>query len=569
MIDLKGKPFYLSDEDIKWVEETRDAMDLDTKIGQLFCLLIEEEDLSGLEQRLQAIKLKPGGYMSRPFAGAVIQRSYGLLQVKAEIPLLLAANLEKGGDGLALDGTCFGSQMQVAATADENVAYRFGLVCGREAAAVGCNWTFSPVIDIDFNYRNPITNTRTYGSDPQMVLRMARAYMRGVQESGLAVTLKHWPGDGVDDRDQHLLTSVNTLTTDQWDQTYGTVYKEMIAAGAQTVMSAQIMLPAYSQKFQPGLDPAAILPAALAAELNIKLLREQLGFNGLVVTDASTMTGFMAALSRKQAVPAAIAAGNDLFLFARNLPEDFEFMKAGVRDGIISGARLEEAVTRILALKASLRLHHRQATGTLVPDASAVAALANPEHREWAQECADKAICLVKDTQKLLPLTVERHCRILLYVLGDVGGYHDYSSGHHVKLQSLLEEAGFVVTKFDSAHVDMELLNRPLEQWQAQYDLLFYFASLKTASNQTVVRINWAQPMGADAPRLIQEIPTLFVSVDNPYHLQDVPRMKTFINAYTGSEIVIAALVEKLLGKSEFKGKSPSDPFCSYWDARF
>ena len=575
MIDLKSKPFYLTAEDIQWVKETLAGMDLQAKVGQLFCLLVPKEDMSELMQQLQEIKIKPCGFMSRPFPGTVIQKNHRFLQESAEIPLLLAANLEKGGDGIASDGTFFGTQMQVAATDDTTMAYRLGLVCGREARAVGCNWDFAPVIDIDMNYQNPITNTRTYGSDPARVLRMARAYMKGIQECGLAVSIKHWPGDGVDGRDQHLLTSINNLSVEEWDKTFGKVYKGMIDAGANSVMAAHIMLPAYSKKLKRGVKNADIMPATLAPEINYKLLRKQLGFNGLIVTDATAMAGFTAVMSRERAVPATIAAGCDVFLFSLDLKEDFELMMAGVQNGILTPERLDEAVTRILALKASLKLHKRKAKGTLVPDETALEVLNCPEHRAWAKECADKAITLVKDTQKLLPLTVEKHKRILLYVLGDVGGYMDEGQGVSGKFIKLLEDHGFVVTQFDysqtvgaSMWANLLFRSKPVRALKEEYDLVLYFASIKTASNQTIVRINWAQPMGIDVPKFINDIPTAFVSVDNPYHLQDVPRVKTFVNGYTSSEYVVEALVDKLLGKSPFKGTSPVDPFCGYWEAK-
>ncbi len=572
MIDLKAKPFNLSNEDIRWVQETLAGMDTPTKVGQLFCLLVKDSDLTGLQTEIKNAGLKPGGFMARPFPGKVAQKMHRTLQAGAEIPLLLAANLEKGGDGIAADGTAYGSQLQIAATDDETMAYRLGLIAGREGRAVGCNWAFAPVIDIDYNFNNPITNTRTYGSKPERVLRLARAYMKGVRENGLAVSIKHWPCDGVDGRDQHLVASVNTMPTEVWDDTFGMVYKGMIDAGAETVMAAHIMQPAYSRKLRPGIKDTEIMPASLAAELNNQLLRQQLGFNGLIVTDATPMAGFTAAMPREKAVPATIAAGCDMFLFTLDLKQDYQFMLKGVADGILSMDRLDEAVTRILALKAALKLPQQQRAGALVPDESALSILNCEEHRAWAGDCADKAVTLVKDTQHILPLTPEKHKRILLYVLGDMGGYMDDSQSSSDRFVSRLEENGFIVTKFDYtqfAGANMwsnPLFSDPLGPLK-QYDLLLYYASLKTASNQTVVRINWAQPMGIDVPKFVHDVPTVFVSVDNPYHLQDVPMVKTFINGYSSNQYIVEAVVDKLLGKSPFKGISPVDPFCGYWDA--
>ncbi|MFH1523896.1 MAG: glycoside hydrolase family 3 N-terminal domain-containing protein [Chloroflexota bacterium] len=573
MLNLKAKPFNLTQADIQWVQETLAGMDTKTKVGQLFTLVIFNSDLTEMMQELQSIGIKPGGFMARPFPGAMVQQIYRTLQESAEIPLLLAANLEKGGDGIAMDGTAYGTQMQIAATDDETMAYHLGLVAGREGRAVGCNWAFAPVIDIDFNFSNPITNTRTYGSDPERVLRMAHAYMKGIHECGLAVSIKHWPGDGVDARDQHLVTSVNSLSVEEWDASYGKVYKSMIHLGADTVMVGHIMQPAYSRKLRPGIKDTEIMPASLAPELYNDLLREQLGFNGLISSDATSMAGMTVAMPREMAVPHSIAAGCDVFLFALDLKQDFEYMLKGVADGRLTMERLDEAVTRILALKASLKLHTKKQDGMLVPDESALSVLNCAEHRAWAKECADKAVTLVKDTQHILPLSPEKHRRVLLYILGDTGGYMDDSGGGTAssKFVKLLRGNGFDVTQFDYSQAGENMWTRressPITQLKENYDLVLYFASLKTASNQTIVRINWAQPMGLDTPKYVKDIPTVFVSVDNPYHLQDVPMVKTFVNGYSSNEFVVEAVVEKLLGKSPFKGINPVDPFCGYWDA--
>ena len=360
MMNLKAKPFYLDDQDIAWVKSTLASMSLEDKVGQLFYLVLANEDVSGIEKAIDEIGLRPAGFMSRPFAGKIVQENYRHLQNCAKIPLLLSANIEKGGEGIATDGTFFGSQMEVAATGDVDMAYKLGLVAGRESVACGCNWAFAPVVDIDYNPDNPITNTRSYGSDPAKVLEMAKAYLKGIRECDLAVSIKHFPGDGVDGRDQHLLTSVNSLSVKEWDKSYGLVYKGMIDAGAETVMVAHIMQPAYVKKLNPAIKDEDVLPASLSYELTTTLLRERLGFNGLVVTDATTMAGFTIPMPRAKAVPAVIAAGCDIFLFTNNIKEDYGFMLAGAEDGTLTPERLDEAVTRILALKASLKLHKKR-----------------------------------------------------------------------------------------------------------------------------------------------------------------------------------------------------------------
>ena len=564
-MDLKGKPFYLQNEDIQWVKNTLESMDLDAKVGQLFCPLGMNDDQTELQDMLE--NYQPGGIMYRPGEGVGVQSIHRYLQENSRIPLLVSANLEAGGNGIASEGTYFGKQMQVAATDNEEMGYRLGQIAGREGKAVGCNWAFAPVVDIDMNFRNPITNIRTYGSDPERVLRMGKAYVKGVQENGVAASIKHFPGDGVDDRDQHLHISINSLSVEDWDQTYGMVYKGLIDEGAMTVMIGHIMLPAYSRALSPDIRDEELMPATLSPELLNGLLRDKLGFNGMIVTDAATMAGFTMAMKREIAVPKSIAAGCDMFLFNRNMPEDYKYMKEGIENGILTMKRVDEAVTRILALKASLGLHRKQQEGKLVPGLDALSVMKCEEHEKWAQECADQAITLVKDTQSLLPISPERHKRILFFSLGDEVGHYSSEVSYRTLVEQL-EREGFIVDIFNRENLDFSWMMTSIESLTDKYDLAIYCANIVTMSNQTVVRINWAPPMGADMPWFLQELPTLFISTASPYHLQDVPQVKTFINTYSSSEYVYEALVEKLLGRSPFKGVNPVDPFCTYWESK-
>lgn len=563
---LKNKPFFLNDKEIQWVEETLQSMSLHEKVGQLFCPIGSSDNKQELEAFMK--EYHPGGIMYRPNTGAKIQETHRLLQELSPVPLLISANLEAGGNGIATDGTYFGKQMQVAATDNEDMAYKLGLVSGREGRAVGCNWAFAPIADIDMNYRNPITNVRTYGSDSIRVAQMSKAFMEGIHESCLAAAVKHFPGDGVDDRDQHLLSSVNSLTTEEWDQSFGMVYQKMIDSGAKSIMAGHIMLPEYSRKLLPGIKDDKIMPATLAPELLNGLLREQLGFNGLIVTDASPMLGFTVSEKREIAVTKAIAAGCDMFLFNRNIKEDYEFMLKGIETGILTQERVDEAVTRVLALKASLGLHVQKEKGTLVPGEAELSVLQCVEHKVWARECADQSVTLVKDTQRLLPISAEEYKRVRLYVLGDQEGGLKEGGSVTQPFVGSLENAGFQVELYNDKQVDFQELFMSVNDFKEKYDLIIYVANLETASNQTTVRINWQQPLNANAPWFVKDIPTLFISVANPYHLQDVPMVKTYINAYSSNEFVVEAIVEKILGKSKFKGKNPVDPFCGKWDTR-
>lgn len=561
MIRYKENPFYLTDEQVQWVENTYDSMSLEEEIGQLFCPIVFTKEEKELKELVETKHI--GGMLYREGPGEELRQSHKILQDASKIPLLTASNLEYGGNGSAIEGTYYGREMLAAATGDVERAYQLGKVSCSEGAAVGVNWSFAPVVDLDLNYHNPITNVRTFGSNLQTVIDMGKAYIRGAKEEGVATSVKHFPGDGVDERDQHLVTSVNALSCKEWNESYGKIYKEMIEAGTLTVMAAHIALPAYEEYFDQ--KPCErILPATLSENLLKKLLREQLGFNGLIVTDATPMVGFCSAMDRATAVPLSIENGCDMFLFNRNMEEDFRLMREGYEKGILSDARLEEAVKRILATKAAMHLPEKQEKGQLVPDASALDILNCETYDRWAKECADEGVTLVKDIQKLLPIDPKKHKRVLLELMGD------FPSNKRVceSFVRELEARGFEVTVYEPE--GFEVMEDSVESFKSRYDLIFYVGNIETASNKTVSRLNWHTMfgLGNNMPWMVHEMPALFVSVGNPYHLLDAPMIKTFVNGYCNSEYVIHAVVEKLCGDSEFKGKSPIDPFCGKLDLK-
>ena len=562
MIDYKANPFFLSDEQIQWVEDTYASMSTDEKIGQLFCPVVFTKDENALKELVNQHHI--GGMLYREGPGEELRQAHKVLQDNAKIPLLTASNLEYGGNGSAVEGTYFGREMLIAATGEEEKGYQLGKVCCSEGTAVGVNWSFAPVVDIDQNFHNPITNVRTFGKDQDKVIRLAKGYLKAAKEEGVATAVKHFPGDGVDERDQHLLTSVNTLSCEDWDASYGKIYEEMIAAGTLTIMAAHIAMPAYEEKFD-GEPCKRVLPATLSKNLLTHLLREKLGFNGLISTDATPMVGFCSAMDRQTAVPLSIESGCDVFLFNRNMEEDFRFMHEGYEKGILSEARLEEAVKRILATKAALKLPEKQKAGTLVPGPEALEVLNCKQHDEWAKDCADKGVTLVKDTQNLLPLDAGKQKKVLLQIMGD------FDSNERVcaSFKSKLEAEGMEVTVYEPE--GFEVMEDTVTDLKNRYDLIFYVANIETASNKTVSRINWHTMfgLGTNMPWMVHELPVVFVSVGNPYHLLDAPMIKTFVNGYCNSEYVISATVEKLFGRSKFQGVSPIDPFCGREDLKY
>lgn len=541
MLNLSSKPFYLDGDAEKQVISTMLSMSEEEKLRQLFCLITYGDD----EEYCRYIgkTVRPGGFMSRVKSARDCRETVEKMNRFSKIPLLVAANLEQGGNGVAKEGTAFAPEMAVAATGRTEQARRLGKICGTEARAVGVNWAFAPVADIDFNFRNPITNTRTFGSTPETVAAMSRAYIEEVQKCGVAACAKHFPGDGRDERDQHIAPSTNDLGKSEWLKTYGAVYRDCIDAGVMSIMAGHISL--------PSVCPAG-LPASLSKDILTELLRKELGFNGLIVTDSSTMAGFACAMPRSLAVPTAIAAGCDMLLFTKNIEEDVGFMLDGYEKGIITPERLDEAVGHILGLKAALGLF-RQAP-------KYGGELGSPLFSGWAKTCASEAITLVREEKGVFPLTPKRYPRVLFYPLETKKGLTVFNTDESVcdRFLQRLRKEGFEVTVFEPCE-GFEGMMTPVSEITDKYDLIVYAANLQTKSNQTVVRIEWQPPMGADVPVYCHSVPTVFVSFANPYHLLDVPQVRTYINCYCGSDAFVEALLEKVTGRSPFVGKSPVD----------
>lgn len=588
MVDLRAMPFDLDDEGVAWVESTLASMTLDQKLGQLFINMGASREEDYLKDALESYQF--AGVRYNPGTAAEVHEQNRILQENSELPLLIAANTEAGGNGACTDGTEVGYAVKVGATADPRYAYELGRISGVEATAIGCNWSFAPIVDIYRNWRNPIISNRSFGADPDLVLDMGLAYMKGFQESGAVCGAKHFPGDGIDERDQHLSFSVNSLSEEEWEETFGKVWRGLIDAGLPSLMAGHIHLPAFQRKYDPGVADEDLLPATVSKEIMTDLLRGELGFNGVVVTDASHMVALTASMKRSELVPRAIAAGCDLFLFFNDPDEDLEYMRDGHRRGILTDERLDEAVTRTLALKARIGLHRKAKTDLVRPAEESLQLIGLAENKAVFAEIADKAITLVKNRQPdILPVTAERYRRILLVPVDgppnpaaaffgaggdkaiDVLAAKLRERGHEVEIyESPISKIGRLPEDERGAALqNMYAGKAPIAEFVAKYDLVINVAQV-VGGMQPVERISWPASKGTpDLPWYVHEIPTIFVSVNCPYHLADAPAVKCYINTYDPREVTLELLLDKLAAGAEaFTGVPPTDAFCGFFDTR-
>jgi beta-N-acetylhexosaminidase len=578
MLDYTKKPFYLEQKDVDWVKQTLSSMTTAEKLNQIFVDMLWNESEKEIVKSVKNYNVGGFRYNNQSPEKTWVQNA--AIQNSGKIPALIAANVEAGGNGAVSGGTKLGEGIAVSATGNPKNAYYMGYYGCREAAAVGCNWTFAPVVDIDFNWRNCVIPTRCFGNDPDTVLKMSIEYMRGAAKAGVACCMKHFPGDGCDERDQHLVTTINTLSCEEWDESFGKVYQGMIDAGIPSIMIGHIEQPAYSRKLCPGIADEEIMPATIAPELLQGLLREKMGFNGLIITDATHMVGITSRMRRHDFIPKMIMSGCDMILYYRDRKEDLGYLKEALKDGRLTMQRLNEAVSTILAFKAHLKLHEKQKDGCLMPPKQELSVIGCKDHKQKAAQIIDESITLVKNTKNQLPLTLEKHKKIIIYPVLGGGILEKLKRKKNVGeiLADELKKQGFEaevyklnILKYISPkgiNGKKALADMSIKEFVSRYDAAIVIANVASFSTTNERSLHWKIPMGPEIPWYVTEIPTVFISTASPFHLLDVPMMSTFINVYNGSEEAIHQTVKKMMGKSAFKGVSPVDAFCNRWDTR-
>ena len=518
-----------------WVNTVLAKLTLAQKIGQLLHPFLRPH--LGVEGALADLDgIEVGGAFFFPAKKAELQQLSAQLQSRHLVPVVVSSDLENGAGRMVQDAITFPDNMGVAATAEPEFAHQLGEAAAREGRECGIHWSFGPVVDINANPHNPITNTRSFGDQPDTIATFAQEMIKGMQNHGLAACAKHFPGDGFDDRDQHLCTTINPLSMDEWRATSGKLFQQMIDDGVWTIMIGHIALPAYDAH-ESGLKHRA-LPAVLSHKLTTQLLREEMGFDGVIISDAIGMGGSCTQIPEREVVVRSIEAGCDMVLFCRTR-QAFDDLLAAVQSGRISEARIDESVRRILALKEKLGLNDSVAHPKI--------AAADQQRLQLASATmAEKALTLLRDAPRK-PLkagmkVLSLHCR------GD--------AVYHVDaIDKLLEERGITVTRFTEADESARY------EWgdTSQYDAILI---------HTVFGPSWAtnriRLAGNVNRSVVDAIKThhpmlFFTSFGNPYQLYEYPLVPWYLNAYSNDLSTQKAYVKLLFGEISANGKSPVD----------
>src|SRR5215475_8290480 len=415
----------LNKKEEDWVYKTLRSLTLDEKIGQM---IVAEANVvfwsrkSDEYKKLQhhIVDNKVGGvilFRSQVWPTAVITNRW---QEMAKTPLLISADLEMG-PGMRLDDTpWWAPNMAVAATGDPNWARLQGEATALQARAIGVNWLFAPVADVNNNPDNPVINTRSYGSDPATVAEFTRAFVEGAQAAGAMACAKHFPGHGDTATDSHIGLPLVNVSRERLEKLELVPFRAAIEAGVGSIMSAHIALPqvepelaaplrtlnereASTAEFlsQTEAEAARVtLPSTLSPKIMTGLLRDELKFSGLIVTDAMSMAGIAARYTPAGAAVKAIKAGADVIEKSPDIEAAVAGIKEAVAKGEITEARINASVERVLRAKAALGLHVKRVVDLNEVDR----VVSNPRFNEIAQQIADHSITLVRDEQKLLPI---------------------------------------------------------------------------------------------------------------------------------------------------------------------
>jgi beta-N-acetylhexosaminidase len=525
----------LSEGQQRWVDTTFAGLSTADKVAQLLI-----PNLGAYDYRRVAVD---AFLAERPLGGIFVgmaardqhRAEIAQLQARCSIPMVVASDLEAGAGHFVYGDVPFPEPLAVAAANDAQLAYTLGTAAAREGRYAGIHWTFAPVVDVNVNPDNPIANTRSLGDDPERVARLAVAIMRGMQEHGLAACTKHFPGDGVDDLDQHTVTTVNSLSREEWYRISGWPFRQAIAAGVWSVMVGHIALPAWDDTRH---TCGVYRPASISHTLVTGLLRTELGFQGLIVTDDMNMGGVAGYARRRDRTIACIAAGCDMLLFPQ-LPGDYTTLLEAVRSGALSAARVDEAVRRILAFKTRLHLHTGELFGVAVPA---------PERQTFArasQQIAAAAIVKVRDLNGTLPI---RHLRPGARVLT-------------ITLASDAQEVPEVDKALRGRGYDVDHVYNPddlrlSEQTFAYAAVFVNFVFKATWGVQSVRSVGthnriFIGGFYTDHPCVV------FTSFGSPYHLRMFNTLPNYLNVHSSCPDSQRAAVQVWFGDVEAGGSSP------------
>jgi beta-N-acetylhexosaminidase len=543
---------HLPAVDNKWVEATLHKMSVDEKIGQLLFATYHGSftatDAAAYAQMMHDVNdLHVGGFINITQAsplGIVKSQAYptavltNQLQAKSKLPLLIGADFERGAAMRLDEGTSFPTAMALAAAGNPHDAYTMGKITTLEARAVGIQWIYAPDADVNNNPGNPIINTRSFGEDPARVAEYVTEFIRGVEENGGLATAKHFPGHGDTASDSHIDLPVIHADRERLEHLELVPFRAAISAGVGSIMTGHLSIPA--------LEPDANTPATLSSRILTDLLRKELGFQGLVVTDAMEMGGITVRFAPGEAAVRAVLAGADAVLMSPVPDAAFEALQAAVKSGRISSERLDASVRRILQAKARLGLEKNR-----LVDVDAInQKFGSAAWQNDAQDISDRGVTLLRDAPHRLPLDGTKPGRALLLAF-----YADPEPYPGEDLERELRSRFDSVTtlRADTRFVSADTLKLPAPD---SYDLAILALFVRVSDRKGNVDVPAEQ--AALAEQLYKTgKPVITVGFGSPYLVERFPQAETWLAAFGISDVAQIAIARALFGQIPVRGHLP------------
>jgi len=580
-------PVHLDHDGEKWAQKTLKKLSLEEKVGQMFMIrlampqfvnLKNPEYLNWLDQiqryHLGSVLLTvpaegPSLSKSEPYEAAILINQ---LQRASKLPLLIAADYERGVS-MRLNGTTvFPHSMAFGAAGKPEFAEQFGKIVAEESRAIGVQWNLMPIADVNSNPANPVINTRSFGEDPAQVSALVTAYIRGARNNGLLTAAKHFPGHGDTATDSHLGLAAVNRSREQINQIDLPPFEAAIAAGTDAVMVAHITAPALEQ------NPSRVATNSPAVVTGI--LKQQLGFKGLVITDAMDMGGLTSvypeggSAAAKHAAIDTVIAGNDMLLLFTDLDSAYKGLLSAVRIGEIPEKRIDESVLKILRAKASVGLN--KASQIDINQLSSV--ISSPENLATAQQIADSAITLVRDNGHMLPLkaqrasasasastygTVQQEGNKFLCIVFTDDVRSDNGRQLQRELRARIPDVRVIFVDPRIAAGSMAEIQSALSSAENVLAAIYVIpAPGRTVRKEGATGVNTISVPDATAA-LLQSIleakreKTVVVSFGSPYFLADFPQIENYVCAYSNAITSETGAVKALFGEIPFRGHLP------------
>jgi beta-N-acetylhexosaminidase len=572
-------PVHLDRDGEKWAEKTLRKLSLEEKVGQLFMIWVRADFLNvnspAYLQLLDSMNKyhigsfamtvrwePPFLYRSEPYEGADLLNR---LQTQSKLPLLVAADFERGVTMRLQGATSFPHAMSFGAAGKAEYAEAFGRITAQESRAVGVQWNFFPDADVNSNPANPIINTRSFGEDPQQVGDLVAAYIRGARANGMMTTAKHFPGHGDTATDSHLSVAQVTGDRKRLNSVELAPFRKAIEAGVDSVMVAHVSVPA--------LEPDANRVATTSPAIVTDLLKQELGFQGIVVTDALDMAGLtrLYAANIGRAAVDAFKAGSDLLLIPADLDASYKAVLDAARSGEIPSARLDASVLKLLKAKASLGLHKAR----LVDLNALTEVVGKPENLAIGQQISDDAVTLVRDNGKLLPLkqsgTVQgglpyqhveevRNSTVAIVLSEDVRT----DSGRVLEraIKSRVPDANVVYVDPRLAAAMSEDVLKAVDQAQAVIAAVYVVPTAGKAMKGANGVTN-SVALNDSSGTLLQAIldhaaqKTVVLAMGNPYVAQDFPSIQNYVCTFSNAGVSETSAVKAVFGEIAVRGHLP------------